>query len=449
MINKYFILTFSLLYHWGQAQAHLDIQIQTSPDLQREFPLDQPDILVEQSDVDYIQSIDSIWRDGSQKSELFTDEGIDGEPIITVESEQLKERLETLNQKSQINIPQYNTTVHAAVESYLRMGKYLGKVFALAEFYFPLFEEILTKYDIPKELKYLAIVESNLNAKAISRAGAQGIWQFIPETGRLYELYKTGFYDDRNDPVQATEAACRYLKDLYARIGDWALVLAAYNAGPGTVERALQRSGGEKDFWHLQPYLPRETRNYVPKFIAVNYVMNYYKEHNILPEHLHLSYDQTEVVPIDKKVSLNLLAEELDIPREELTFLNPQYVLGIVPKGDKFSLRLPKDKIVLFAEKEDILYARGENIPDHIFNCRRYKKSFKNSKKSPRISLAFKRSRKKYLASRFTHTRIKERKQVTVAKISRNRLQGTKNRYKLSPFKISSKKKITLCTNKE
>ncbi|XOD69508.1 MAG: lytic transglycosylase domain-containing protein [Flavobacteriales bacterium AspAUS03] len=426
MINKYFFLTFSLFYHWGQAQTHLDIQIQTFPDLQREIPSDQPSILVEQSDLDYIQSIDSIWRDGFQKSELFTDEGIHGEPITTVEVDQLKERLQTLNQKSQINILQYNTTVYAAVESHLRMGKHLGKIFALAEFYFPLFEEILTKYNIPKELKYLAIVESNLNAKAISRAGAQGIWQFIPETGRLYELYKTGFHDDRNDPVKATEAACRYLKDLYDRIRDWALVLAAYNAGPGTVEKALQRSGGEKDFWYLQPYLPRETRNYVPKFIAINYVMNYYKEHNILPEHLHLSYDQTEVVLIDKKVSLNLLAEELNIPREELTFLNPQYVLGIVPNGDKFFLRLPKNKIALFAEKEDILYARGEKLPDQIFNRRRYKKSFKNSKKTRRTSLPFKRSRKKSSVSKFVRTRRKGRKQTVVAKKSRNRLQSIK-----------------------
>ncbi|XOD67373.1 MAG: lytic transglycosylase domain-containing protein [Flavobacteriales bacterium Tduv] len=346
------------------------------------------------TDLNYIQDIDNIWRNRFQKSEIFSGKDINGELITTIEAELLKERIQKLNQEFQTDMLQYNTTVHAAVESYLRMGKHLGNVFALAEFYFPLFEKILSKYNIPKELKYLAIVESNLNAKATSRTGAQGLWQFMPQTGRLYALQKTEIYDDRNDPIKATEAACQYLKDLYDRIGDWALVLASYNAGPGTIERALQHSGSKKDFWSLQSYLPIETRNYVPKFIAVSYVLNYYKEHNILPEQSHLKYDQTELIPVNKKVSLNLLAQELNLSREKLNFLNPQYFLGIVPEGGQFLLRLPKDKIALFEQKEKALYDQGKNLTDPILNPKRQKKKLKKVKKR-KILLASSKSQKK------------------------------------------------------
>lgn len=387
MLEKLFILIFSLSSYWLEAQVRTNSE--------KDIPSSQCEIdTLSGTDFSYIQDIDNIWRDGFQKSELPSEKDINGELIINIEVDLLKERIQTLNQEFQTDILKYNTTVHAAVESYLRMGKYLGKLFALAEFYFPLFEKILSKYNIPKELKYLAIVESNLNAKATSRAGAQGLWQFMPQTGRLYALEKTSLYDDRNDPIKSTEAACRYLKDLYDRIGDWSLVLASYNAGPGTIERALQRSGSEKDFWILQSYLPRETRNYVPKFIAVSYVMNYYKEHKILPEQFHLSYDQTELIPVNRKISLNLLAQELNISSKKLNFLNPQYFLGIIPEGGQFLLRLPKDKIALFEEKEDTIYAQGKKLCNRILNLKQQKKPSKDAKNGKTL-LTSGKSRKK------------------------------------------------------
>ncbi len=201
--------------------------------------------------------------------------------ITRITSEKLRIRLNILNQKSHMKILKYNSIVHAYVESYLRMGKYLEKIISLTDLYFPMFEKKLDSYNLPKELKYLAIIESNLNPIILSKAGARGIWQFMPNTGKIYKLKINNIYDDRNDPVKSTEAACRHIKYLYRKIGDWELVLAAYNSGLRTVEKVLQKNRNKKDFWTFLDFFPKETQNYIPRFIAINYIMNYYKEHNI------------------------------------------------------------------------------------------------------------------------------------------------------------------------
>ncbi|WP_023469894.1 lytic transglycosylase domain-containing protein [Blattabacterium cuenoti] len=273
--------------------------------------------------------------------------------FLNVNTEELKRRLNFLNQKSQIKILKYNSIVHASIESYLRMSKYIGKIISLSDFFFPMFEEKLENYRLPKELKYLAIIESNLNPVVTSKAGAKGIWQFMPETGKIYNLDINHLYDERNDPIKSTEAACRYLKFLYRKIGNWEFVLAAYNAGPGTVDKILQRSKNRKNFWELWEFFPKETQNYIPKFIAINYVMNYHKEHNIYKyssSPYKYKYKETILIPIKEKISLKFYAYNLNISYQDLILLNPQYLVDLIPSGNK--LRLPKNKIFILKNKE-------------------------------------------------------------------------------------------------
>ncbi|WP_238784271.1 lytic transglycosylase domain-containing protein [Blattabacterium cuenoti] len=276
--------------------------------------------------------------------------------ITTINVDELKSRINYLNQKSQIKILKYNTIVHASVESYLRMGKHIEKIISLSDHYFPIFEEKLEKYHLPKELKYVAIIESNLNSTITSQAGAQGIWQIMPETGKKYNLKINHLYDERNDPVKSTEVACRYFKYLYKKIGNWELVLAAYNAGPGKIDKILIRHRKEKkDFWNLWEALPKETKNYIPKFIAINYVMNYYKEHNIYspletPYHFH---KKRKFIPIKKeKMFLKLFSSTLNISvfsSKNLKLINPQYFGDLLPP-EKYFFRSP-GKVIFFQKK--------------------------------------------------------------------------------------------------
>ncbi|WP_341656319.1 lytic transglycosylase domain-containing protein [Blattabacterium cuenoti] len=280
--------------------------------------------------------------------------------ILNVNTEELKQRLNFLNQKSQIKILKYNSIVHASIESYLRMSKYIGKIISLSDFFFPMFEEKLEHYRLPKELKYLAIIESNLNPVVTSKAGAKGIWQFMPETGKIYNLEINHLYDERNDPIKSTEAACRYLKFLYKKIGNWEFVLAAYNAGPGTVDKILQKSKNRKNFWELLEFFPKETQNYIPKFIAINYVMNYYKEHNIYKYYVppyKYKYKETILIPIKQKISMKFFAFNLNISYQDLILLNPQYLVDLIPSGNK--VRLPKNKIFLSKSKDIFLLKKN------------------------------------------------------------------------------------------
>jgi membrane-bound lytic murein transglycosylase D len=222
-----------------------------------------------------------------------------------------------------------------------------------------MFEEHLAKYNIPLELKYLAIVESALNPRAKSRVGASGLWQFMYPTGKQYNLEVTSYVDERYDPLKATEAACQYLSSLYGIFGDWSMVLAAYNCGPGNVSKAIRRSGGSQNYWNIRKNLPKETANYVPAFLATFYIYEYKKEHGITPKKAPLTYFETDTIMVKKQMSFKHISELLDIPVEQLEFLNPIYKLKVIPfEGDKpHYLRLPKNKMGLFVSNEEKIYA--------------------------------------------------------------------------------------------
>lgn len=252
----------------------------------------------------------------------------------------------------------YNDAVRKYIDAYTgRHREKVSFILGLAELYFPLFEETLDRYDLPLELKYLAIVESALNPRAKSKSGAMGLWQFMYRTGRIYDLNTTSYVDERSDPFKATEAACQYFQYLYAMFGNWELVLAAYNGGPGTLNKAIRRSGGKRDFWALRPYLPVETQGYVPAFIAVNYVMNHASLHNIYPvKPDFFSYDLDTVV-VRRRLDLELVAAELSIPYEQLAFLNPTLKTNIVPATDQgIAISLPKKKVGLFLANASRFY---------------------------------------------------------------------------------------------
>lgn len=268
-------------------------------------------------------------------------------------------RLEQLNTETLMELS-YNRYVKNYINAYsLKRRAVSSRVLGLAELYFPLFEEYLDKYNMPLELKYLAVVESALNPTANSRAGAKGLWQFMYGTGKMYGLKVNSLVDDRFDPIKATDAACRHLNDLYNIYGNWALALAAYNSGPGNVNKAIRRAGGKKSYWAIWPYLPRETRGYVPAFIAVAYIMNYAPEHNLYPIHPGILHQQIDTVVVNEVLSFDQLSEFLAISQDELKFLNPAYKSGIIPstKDKKYILRLPFSYVGQYVEHEKELYA--------------------------------------------------------------------------------------------
>ena len=267
-------------------------------------------------------------------------------------------RIALLDQETTIDLT-YNESVKSFIELYaVKKRQLTSKILGLKEIYFPMFEEYLDKYDIPLEMKYLAVVESALNPTAGSRAGAKGLWQFMYYTGKIYGLKVTSLTDDRFDPYLATDAACRHMVDLYAMFGDWNLVMAAYNSGAGNVKKAIRRAGGVKDYWAIWPFLPRETRGYVPAFIAVNYVMNYAPEHNLYPLDPGILYGGIDTVWVTQPLAFDQISEYFNIPKEELEFLNPIFKAGIIPayNGKTFSLRLPADMTLKFADNEEAVY---------------------------------------------------------------------------------------------
>ena len=268
-------------------------------------------------------------------------------------------RIQTLAYETTIPLT-FNSHVKSFIELYAnRRRQQSSRMLGLSYVYFPMFEEYLSKYDLPLELKYLAMVESALNPTAGSKAGAKGLWQFMRGTGSEYGLKVSTLVDDRFDPEKETDAACRYLKSLYSRYEDWFLVLAAYNSGPGTVNKAIMRARGVKNYWAIWPYLPAETRGYVPAFIAVTYVMNYAPEHNLYPTNPGLLLHGTDTVMVHDRVSFGQINECIGVPMEDLVFFNPQYTKRVIPgtKNYPYSLRMPTKYTLRFTQLEDSIYS--------------------------------------------------------------------------------------------
>jgi membrane-bound lytic murein transglycosylase D len=263
----------------------------------------------------------------------------------------------------------YNDIVRKFIDRYTeKLRMQVSFMLSASNFYMPIFEEALDAYDLPLELKYLPIIESALNPSAVSRAGASGLWQFMLKTGKLYGLESNSLVDERRDPIKSTWAAARYLKDLYAIYGDWNLVIAAYNCGPGNVNKAIRRADGKTDYWAIYHYLPRETRGYVPAFIAANYVMTYYCNHNICPMETNIP-TATDTIQINRNLHFDQLAALCDISNEELKSLNPQYKRNIIPGHTEMQiLRLPTNSISLFLDRQDSVYAYRQ---DQLFKNRR------------------------------------------------------------------------------
>jgi membrane-bound lytic murein transglycosylase D len=263
----------------------------------------------------------------------------------------------------------YNNTVKGFITMYTaRKPKQVAVMLGLANYYFPIFEEALAKYGLPMELKYLPIIESALNPGANSSASAVGLWQFMYTTAKMYKLEISTFVDERRDPIKATDAAVRYLRDLYNIYNDWHLVIASYNCGPGNVNKAIKRSGDAKDYWRIYYKLPLETRGYVPAFIAANYVMNFYQSHNIFPKSPDFPII-TDTIKVNHYLHFLQVSEVLGIPVDMIRTLNPQYIRDIIPaSGDKpYSLVLPQDAILVYLENEQevIKHRRNEFFPNN------------------------------------------------------------------------------------
>jgi membrane-bound lytic murein transglycosylase D len=256
----------------------------------------------------------------------------------------------------------YNPHVKGFINLYtVRKRESVTRMMGMAQLYYPMFEEVLDKYNIPLELKHLAVIESALVPQARSRVGATGLWQFMYPTGKMYGLNVTSYIDERCDPYKATVAAAEYLKNLYDMFGDWQMVLAAYNAGPGTISKAIRRSGGKRTYWEIRPWLPVETQGYVPAFIAANYVMTHGPEHNLYPALPKKTYFEVDTIVLKYPMSFDQLSRTLNVTTEELVYFNPQYRKNVIPAGGH-ALCLPKTKIAYFLNNEQNIYATIEAL---------------------------------------------------------------------------------------
>ena len=299
--------------------------------------------------------IDSLLNDWKTRTNLIYDTDCTNSAVIPQFSDSIY--IDRLQRMPTIMEMPYNAIVREYIDRYaVKLRNQVSVMLAANNFYMPLFEEALDAYDLPLELKYLPIIESALKPTARSRAGALGLWQFMLKTGRLYGLESNSLVDDRLDPIKATWAAARYLREMYDIYKDWHLVIAAYNCGPGNVNKAIRRAGGATDYWSIYNYLPRETRGYVPAFIAANYIMTYYCHHNICPMNTEI-IPPTDTLQISRELHLQQVADVCDITIDELKSLNPQYKRNIIPGNTKpYTLRLPQTKIATFIDNQDTIY---------------------------------------------------------------------------------------------
>lgn len=301
------------------------------------------------------QDVDNLLSEWFSETYLDKDEDCqmkDENPIFDTET--YINRLQRM--PTVIEMP-HNEIVQKFIDMYSgRLRRSVSYMLAASNFYMPIFEEALESCGVPLELKYLPVIESALNPNAVSRAGAVGLWQFMLTTGKGYDLQVNSLIDDRRDPIKASYAAARYLKDLYNIFGDWTLVIAAYNCGPGNINKAIHRAGEVKDYWKIYNYLPKETKGYVPSFIAANYIMNYYCDHNICPLESRLPA-QTDTIMVSKDLYLEQISELCDLSISELEALNPQYRTHLIPGNSGLcTLRLPSTHMGAFISKQDTIY---------------------------------------------------------------------------------------------
>ena len=324
----------------------------------------QQDVLYTSKDIALIDSLvlenqlQSIFMDEIREYYISNTDTADVSEVA-LDAALLKERLAKINETTPFHLA-YNPALEKIIKSYLKnRRKYYPNFMARAAYYFPMIEKYLDQYDIPLEMKYLALVESALKPKAKSRVGATGLWQFMYPTGKQYKLKVSSYVDERQDPLKATIAACNYLNDLYKIFGDWDLALAAYNSGPGNVSKAIRRSGGYKNYWNIRPYLPRETAGYVPAFYATMYLFTYAQEHQLTGSAPSIHFFETDTIHIKKTVSFDQITEQTGIETAMLQFLNPEYKLDIIPfiKGKEYTLRIPKKQADVFLKNETKLYA--------------------------------------------------------------------------------------------
>ncbi|MCB0372605.1 MAG: LysM peptidoglycan-binding domain-containing protein [Muricauda sp.] len=332
---------------------------------------------IQLQDLEEARRYDSLWlKELHANASLFSEMLLeiqngsdpDTEFEIDLPTDTLKARLARMNEKTPFNIT-YNPSLESVIKSFLtRKRDLMQRMMTSSQFYFPLFEQELDNQNIPLEIKYLAIVESALNPKARSRVGAKGLWQFMYGTGKMYGLDVSSYVDERHDPIMATKAASKYLSKLYEIFDDWDLALAAYNSGPGNVNKAIRRSGGYENYWNIRPFLPRETAGYLPAFLATMYIFEYAEEHGLQYKKAERAYFETDTVHVKNLITFDQISKLVDISTEELEMLNPAYKINIIPKveGKNYALRLPKSKIGKFVANEEEIYAYVKKELDSV-----------------------------------------------------------------------------------
>ena len=437
MKNKIYKITVALLFSGFVSFAQEDsVAVATTQVITPKVVLTQRQVL------DSIKStfvhdniatcIDSMWMKELASLDLYETLTLDIKNINVDEkveyelpTELLKERLKKLDEKSPFNI-EYNVGLENVIKSFLKNRKRgFERLMGVSQYYFPLFEESLAAQNIPLEIKYLAVVESALNPRAVSKAGATGLWQFMYQTGKQYGLKIDTYVDERSDPLKASKAATQYMKNMYSIFGDWDLVLASYNTGPGNVAKAIRRSGGKQNYWNIRPYLHKETQGYVPAFLATMYIFEYHKEHGIVPHKPIANNFATDTVLVKRALSFKQIADLLDVSVAELQFLNPSYKREVIPyiTGNDYYLRLPLDKIALFASNEEKIYAYAkyeENLREKPFQTMLASRDSSNTNTTSRV--------KYHKVRRGDNlSEISDRYGVTIAELKKwNRLKSNK-----------------------
>ncbi len=374
-MKKFFVLTlFSFTTLFAQVQPVDSIQKIASPidtiPVVKTDSVPEKLVVKDKYTTDDLKRIDSLLVEAKFYSPLFdsvpyliNDKDLVSNVTQVVTPELLKERLRLINQTTPFNLA-FNPALERVINNYLKYRKkYYPALMARAKYFFPMFEQYLDQYDIPLEMKYLAIVESSLRPQIKSRVGATGLWQFMYGTGKQYKLAVNSYVDERQDPVKSTIAACKYLTFLHGLFNDWDLALAAYNSGPGNVLKAIKRSGGYRNYWNIRPFLPRETAGYVPAFYATMYIFKYADELGLQPETPKIYDFQTDTIQVKRTISFDQISEKIDVNSEMLSFLNPQYKIDIIPyiKKKLFTVRLPRNKVIDFLEKEQEIYALAQS----------------------------------------------------------------------------------------